>query len=427
MMKAVLLPTLRRRIARGLATTPSLELDNGKVTYGRQTTLELLRTAAIFTGCRSHGLVRLGAQVLTQACRHPSNPFSAGLLHLTRKTAFSHFCGGETLEECRASAETLRQSGIRCIIDWSTEEVDDPEAWDEQAECKAATIQRVSAALGGSASFMPVKLTSLLSPGLLEAMTTEMESEGSFLHMPRHQLSTLQQQQLDEALERLERLCQEADRCGIPLLLDAEQSPRQPAVHTIAAHLMRLYNKAGKVVVYDTMQMYLRSSPERLQSALAAADQGGYTFAVKLVRGAYWQQEVECGKVFISKDETDTAYDSAIEAILERNNVSVVVATHNRQSVQHASSVMERLQIPRHSQSVHFAQILGMVDNITCGLAAAGYNTHKLVVFGKIHEVLPWLLRRMEENRDAFGAQQREMTTLWKELAHRFKPLRTNA
>jgi hypothetical protein len=384
-------------------------------------------------------LVSLGAGIFSWAARHDSGIFGSVLLPFARP-AFAHFCAGETLKDCVAVSKRLESGAcVRCIVDWSVEEREDAGAWDYNSARKAETLQTASNALGESAAFMPVKLTALLSPALLERMTQKtsagMDHEAMMCD-PREGLEISDRELLETALGRLRQLCTVARECRVPLLLDAEQTDRQPAVHALARLLQQEFNVDGQIVIYDTLQMYLKSSEARLEACLAAARDGGYTYAVKLVRGAYIEQEKSGGNVHTSKENTDAAYDAAaahlLSAIAARETgvgghsavrVALLLATHNRQSLERATQEMERLGLARNHHCVHFAQILGMVDNLTNALGIAGYNASKLVVFGEIREVLPWLLRRVQENRDAFGAQAGELHVLRTELLRRLLPM----
>jgi len=313
-------------------------------------------------------------------------------------------------------------------VDWSAEEREDEGAWDANALRKAETLRLSAAALGPSAAFVPVKLTALVSPSLLERLTlARAAGKPSGTGAVAGCLPSAGEQDvalLSQALARLKRLCSVARDCGVPLLLDAEQSGRQPAVHLIARELQREFNRGDAVVVYDTIQMYLRAAPEHLEEALADARERGYACAVKLVRGAYIEQEMPLGMVHTSKADTDAAYDAAAARLLAEvaageGRAAALLATHNRESIRRAVAEMARLGLAREHQRVHFAQILGMVDNLTNALGLAGYNAAKLVVFGQMREVLPWLLRRVAENRDAFGAQAAELPVLRGELRRR--------
>lgn len=345
----------------------------------------------------------------------------SALLWIVRRTTFRHFCGGETLQECVKTSQHLAAGGnVRCIVDWSTEEQEDESAWDGNAEKKAETLRLSAEALGANAAFMPIKLTALVSPSLLEQVTSSIASGAP---EPLACLDGEERARWDAGLERLRGICRAARDSRVALLLDAEQSGRQPAVHLLARELQSEFNR-GTAVVFDTLQMYLSAAPARLEEAMEASRSGGYTFAVKLVRGAYIEQEMPLGVVHGSKADTDAAYDAAAERLLsamtgDGSQVAVMIATHNRASLLKATATMDRLGLARDHHGVHFAQILGMVDNLTNALGLAGYNASKLVVFGRVEEVLPWLLRRLAENRDAFGAQSLELPVLRAELRRR--------
>ena len=203
---------------------------------------------------------------------------------------------------------------------------------------------------------------------------------------------------------------QEAQRCGLSLLIDAEESHRQPAVQLVARTLSRQLNsRIGSPAVYGTYQMYLRQTPHVLAADVALARELGYGVGAKLVRGAYLaserRREVLTGGSVLQpgKPATDAAYDCAVKELLAAaagtGHVAVLLASHNTQSVLCAMREMQHLGLPVHHPGVHFAQIQGMADHLTIGLGDAGYNTHKLVPFGEFGDLLPWLLRRLQENK----------------------------
>ncbi|CAE7857921.1 prodh, partial [Symbiodinium sp. KB8] len=172
-----------------------------------------------------------------------------------RETAFAHFCGGESLEDCVPLAKQLQDAaGVRCIVDWGVEESCDPSAWESNADRKVDTLLQAKKVLGASAAFMPIKPTSLLSPVLLERITSITEDGASKMTEDfRSQLAPADRTEVDEALSRLRRICQAAKDAATPLLLDAEHSHRQPAVHLLAQELQKEFNR-DEAVVYDTIQ-----------------------------------------------------------------------------------------------------------------------------------------------------------------------------
>ncbi|CAJ1425302.1 unnamed protein product [Effrenium voratum] len=399
---------------------PRFDPDNGKAIYAAYSTRQLVFSWLLLSLCRHRGIVDVGSKVESWISKRPENPLSRVFLACVRATAFSHFCGGEQLEDCVSTAQSLQEcAGVRCIVDWGVEESSRPDAWDLNTQRKVETLQRAKEVLGPSAAFMPIKLTSLLSPELLESLTSALEATPS----SQDAAAALCTEDVAAALGRLRLICQAAKDAAVPVLLDAEQSNRQPAVHVLAQELQKEFNRQD-IVVYDTIQMYLKASPARLDQALRSAGQHGYVCAVKLVRGAYMEQEKSRGSIHSSKEATDEAFDAAAGRLLssvaqERPSAALVLATHNRCSLNQAVAKMEQLGLARDHPRVHFAQIFGMVDNLTFSLGLAGYNASKLLVFGEVKEVLPWLVRRAQENRDAFGAQAVELPVLRQEIQRR--------
>ena len=241
--------------------------------------------------------------------------------------------------------------------------------------------------------------------------------------------------------------------------------------------------KKNTVLLYNTYQLYLDDGRGRLEAHLQVAKEEGFALGVKAVRGAYIQSEVEyaasvggASPVLSSKEHTDTAYDTAVEAVLDRIvecsdeppreqtgeteidgsspssspqsssssssssspsspspspspppssfsswacSPSVVVATHNAASVTRTVHYMDRHGLARDDPRIHLAQIMGMSDGLTLALGHGGFNVHKLVLFGTFGEVMPWMLRRLDENADLLGATAAQRTLLWSELRRR--------
>ena len=289
---------------------------------------------------------------------------------------------------------------------------------------------------------VPVKPTSLVAPQLLEELTAAMaraesSGDGAELIVDRVLAADPSMRCAFDAADRnLAALCAEAQRARVPLLLDAEQSHRQPAIDFFAQRLQARFNceADGFATVSNTYQMYLADAPRRVARDLARAQRGGYVHGAKLVRGAYIvderAREAAPGDVVLrSKESVDAAYDAAsatmLAAVASAGAASpaprLVLATHNLESVRAAAEVMERLAIPEGDSNVHFAQIMGMADNVTYALHGAGYNASKLVLFGDFAQVFPWLLRRIDENGDMLSAasQQREADLLALEARRR--------
>ena len=305
----------------------------------------------------------------------------------------------------------------------------------------------LAAAQNGRIPFIPIKCTSFINSKLLESLTIILNSDNNINdNTAIENLSPSEKCLYDLSMNALHRLASAAQDHGIGLLLDAEQSHRQPAIEHFARILSQHYNLPGrKAIIYNTYQMYLKRSLQELKRDLNHANEYGYILAIKLVRGAYMYSEKERAlslhvdsPVLESKEIVDRNYNDSISMLLQRisdnnddnnddnnndnnnnnnnnntnntnhNNTNktkvinapiVMIASHNRQSITHALEEMTKLNIISSNKHVHFAQIMGMCDHITCLLGFHKYNVSKLICFGKFEELMPWLLRRFQENQ----------------------------
>ena len=440
----------------------------------------LLRSTAIFHACGSDALVKAGNSAISRAVAQQDKGLLARpILAAARATIFNQFVAGETLTDARAIAQRLAAVNVRCIVDHSTEELEEECLRQHNLEAKLELLRKLSAELSDACSFVPVKMTGLISPTLLEQLTTGIlraeqkagGGNGSDGHGGTAALPTVEEvadaARLDEderlalsgAMARLRELCEGARAVGVPLLLDAEQTHRQPAIRLVARSLSAEFNRprsgaegGGAVaapIVYDTHQCYLVGTEQRLRGDLAHARAHGYTLAVKLVRGAYRAGEAQRDPSVLqpSKAHTDAAYDACATLLLEAAvsgdardgtgdgasgsgevgvssgssapSAALLVATHNRDSALGVVHGLQARGAPLSHPRVHFAQILGMADDLTLSLGLGGCNAHKLVPYGAFEEVLPWLLRRLDENNDALAAAAIERPLLRAELRRR--------
>jgi len=285
---------------------------------------QLLRSAAVLHACQSDLLLG-GVRALLGPRALPLVGLAAA--RFARATVFRQFVAGESLAEVAAAAKELKVSGIRCIVDHSTEESEAASARALNLQAKLNMLSTVSHELDERCAFVPVKLTALVSPALLERITAVVEGQpllaGNGTDLPAvidaAQLLPAERADLEDSFDALHALCGRASAVGIGLLFDAEQTHRQPAIHLIARLLMREWNRGALTVVYDTHQAYLVGTRERIQAELELAQLHGYTLGVKLVRGAYRATEMARGSTRLqpSKEATDDEYDRCAALLLE--------------------------------------------------------------------------------------------------------------
>lgn len=433
----------------GSSTPPSLQtlFDDTEKVFRHEPLHRLIGTATLFKLCSYKSLVSLASQMLLS-----ENKLVWPMRAFVKTTIFPHFVAGEDFTSCIQTVTNLQAScSVGTIIDHSTEEYETEETFSTNLESKMKLLRVIENKINKGCSndetkpvkFIPLKATSLICPMSLESITKSLETYSKVNDNSSHLiddakiLSTLSEKDLksfESGLRRLEKLCNVAQETEIALLLDAEQSHRQPAIELLYRHLARKTN-IQHPLIFNTYQMYLKRSNEALRRDLHHAKANGYIFACKIVRGAYMQSESTRSSTLRqptplhgSKEETDKSYDNAIELListikeevikLDSKKTAVMFATHNRQSIIHATHLFGK-EIPRHYPHIHFAQIKGMSDNLSNGLGLAGYNVSKLVPYGQYEQVLPWLLRRLTENSDFLGAMQSERKLFSREISRR--------
>lgn len=350
-----------------------------------------------------------------------------------KSTIFTHFCGGESaLQADRVGQSLQKHYNITTIIDYSCEDTLDERQMDENYKTKVKLLESLRGVDSNPIKFMPLKCTSLLSFHLLERITDLLAQNPSLLNDITHPNSLTQLLTPEERIswelgyERIERICHVAiNECKIGLLLDAEQSHRQPAVELLYRLLSLQFNQRRQnlstatstilPILYSTYQCYLTRSKEAIERDFEFSKRNDVVFGVKLVRGAYMKSESSFANqfnkqypIYTNKSETDDNYNAMIDFLFQHLStpsetlpppISALFATHNRDSILHVINKMKQNGIEKNAKNIHFAQILGMTDNLTIGLAEEGYPVSKLVLFGEFDELMPWMIRRLEENQ----------------------------
>mmetsp|Transcript_4162 Transcript_4162/g.9343 ORF Transcript_4162/g.9343 Transcript_4162/m.9343 type:complete len:609 (-) Transcript_4162:253-2079(-) len=235
--------------------------------------------------------------------------------------------------------------------------------------------------------------------------------------------------------ERLHTLAKDAVYCGTKLLIDAEHAKYQPAIDNLVLELQQKYNardRTERPFIFNTYQCYLKDSAERITTDLKRSERFSFHFAAKLVRGAYMVHERERAKknnlpspIHDTAENTHRCYDEVIELLLRHRarhgpGLEIMIATHNKESIERAVSLMSELDIGPSDESVHFAQLYGMSDNLTFTLGNHGYNAFKYLPYGEVQEVVPYLVRRAQENGDMLGNAGTEVSLLLDELRKRY-------
>lgn len=385
----------------------TMKFEDTRLAFKDKSDRELRRAYWLFRLVGSPFLVKVGALKLRIALwmRLP-------VRWILKPTIFSHFCGGESIEECRETINRLGDSGIQTILDYSAEGRETEAEFDRTASEVMKTIRM--AVREKHIPYAVFKPTGMARFGLLEKL-----QQGT-------PLSAAEQKELDNLHRRVDSICQLAEESGVPVMVDAEESWIQEAVDRLVEDLILKYNK-HKPLIFNTLQMYRHDRLEYLGKFTDRAREQGVFAAFKLVRGAYMEKERERAAemgypspIYPDKQATDNAFDEATRFCLERvDHLAVCVGTHNEHSCGQAAELMDSLGIPHGHKHVSFAQLLGMSDHISYPLAALGFNVCKYVPYGPVRTVVPYLVRRAEENTSVAGQTSRELFLIRKETKRR--------
>jgi len=391
----------------------SLSLDNTQIAFAYKSTAELKRARFLFTVIQSPIIVSLATK-LTPALMNSGLPVNG----LIRSTIFNQFVGGETLEETARVAKQLGAYGVQVILDYGVEAKEGEENFDNVTEKIMEAL--AFAATQNNIPFVSIKLTGIASLQLLETL-----NEAPRLRSGIHD-SEIEDAAWERVKERMYAICDLASEKGVGILLDAEETWIQDPIDRLAIELMAEYNKE-KVVVYNTYQLYRNDRLHFLQLSHKIAKEKNFKLGAKLVRGAYMEKERLRAKeqgvaspIHLDKEATDKDFNEAAAfCIQNKETISFILASHNEESNLKIAQFMIEKGIAANDPHVHFSQLYGMSDPISFNMAKEGYNVSKYLPFGPIKDVIPYLMRRAEENSSVNGQTSRELLFIRQELARR--------
>jgi proline dehydrogenase len=371
-------------------------------------------------------LVKIGTRITPWAIR-------AGLpiKGIIKNTIFSQFVGGETLEETSVVAKRLGEYNVQAILDYGVEGGDDGEQGFDHATDEFIRVINY-AATQPNIPFMSIKVTGFARFGLLEKLDEQMNRASGTL-MKRFlqvvdELSSGEKEEWHRVRHRMMRICETAAAKKIGVLVDAEETWIQDPVDALTILMMDTFNKQ-RAVVYNTIQHYRHDRLQFLKDSYEAAAQRKFILGAKLVRGAYMEKErrraAEKGypsPIQPDKESSDRHYNEGVRfCIAHIEQVALIVASHNEYSNLLTTQLLREKGLPLNHPHVHFSQLYGMSDNITFNLAHAHCSVSKYLPFGPINDVIPYLMRRAQENTSVKGQTGRELALIKKELQRRAK------
>jgi proline dehydrogenase len=387
----------------------TISFDNTEIAFASKSDADLNRSYMLFTMVSRTSWVKIGKS-LTNVALGLYLPISG----LIKATIFKQFCGGENIQDCTKTIKALGDYHIGTILDYSVEGKEAEEEFDKTAKETIDTVKR--AANDVNIPFCVFKVTGLARFSLLEKVTAASP------------LTPNEESEWAKVKNRVHMICKHAAEVGVPIFIDAEETWIQGAIDDLADEMMKQFN-AKKAIVYNTVQLYRKDRLNFIKISHGLAKQHQYHLGLKLVRGAYMEKERERAALMSypdpiqnSKQDSDDDYNAALNYCIENiNDIAICAGTHNEKSSLHLVQLMKNNNIPSNDKRIFFSQLLGMSDHISYNLAQKGYNVAKYVPYGPVRDVLPYLIRRAEENTSVKGQTGRELSLIIKEKQRRKK------
>ncbi|WP_439132207.1 proline dehydrogenase family protein [Polaribacter sp.] len=381
--------------------------DNTKVAFALKTDSQLERAYFLFRIIQYQNLVKIGSAVTNFALK-AYLPVEG----LIRNTVFDHFCGGVSEDDCLPIIDNMYTNGnVHSVLDYSVEGKDQEKSFD-------GALEKILRIINFCEERKSIPYAVFKPTGFGRFELYQKISEGK-------ELSSNEQEEWSRVVERFHKVCKIAQQKDVPLLIDAEESWMQSAADELIEELMEIYNKE-KAIVFNTLQMYRHDRMEYLKSLHKKAQEKGFYIGMKVVRGAYMEKERERAKekgysspICTDKKATDENYDTALKYMMEHKKMAIFAGTHNEESSYLLMELANEYNIKENDKRLWFGQLFGMSDHISYNLANQGYNVAKYLPFGPVRDVMPYLIRRAQENTSVAGQTSRELSLLKTERKRR--------
>jgi len=403
--------------------SPVISFENTQFAFEYKTGKELRKARFLFSLMGKPWIVKIGIKLAPWSVR-----MGLPVKGIIRKTIFAQFVGGETLEQTAPVAKKLGGYNVKVILDYGVEGKEGEANFDHACDEFIRVIDY--AGTQANIPFMSVKVTGFARFALLEKLDTLMhQCEGTLMKRYLAAVEKLDAKEKEEwhrVRYRAMRLCETAAEKKIGVLIDAEETWIQDPVDALTILMMDIFNKE-RAVIYNTTQHYRTDRQQFLIDSYAAAVERKFILGAKLVRGAYMEKERKRASekgypspIMPDKESTDRDFNESVKFCIDHiDSIALIVASHNEYSNLYTTQLMQQKGLPLEHPHVHFSQLYGMSDNITFNLAHAGCSVSKYLPFGPLRDVIPYLMRRAQENTSVKGQTGRELGLIKKELERR--------
>ncbi|WP_304063892.1 proline dehydrogenase family protein [Pedobacter glucosidilyticus] len=395
-----------------------VSFNDTAIAFSHKTDKELAQAHFIFSLMKFQWLVKIGTKLTPLALK-----WKLPIKGLLRHTIFKIFIGGESLEETKKVLTTLNQYQVKVILDYGAEGKENEESFTKTCNEFISLIQY--AGKQSSAPFISIKVTGLARFSFLEKLNIIIKQHPFTLPNPKA-LTPAEQQELELLLNKITAIVEAAKQEHIGVLVDAEETWIQDTIDALTFHFAKLYNQQN-AVIFNTIQFYRTAAFDLLQESIRLAQEHQFIVGIKMVRGAYMEKERlraqeydYTSPIHATKQVTDDAFNKGLAyAIANLEKIHLIIASHNEESNSYATELLAQYGFAQQHPHIHFSQLYGMSDHITFNLAKAGYATSKYLPYGPIDDVVPYLMRRAEENTSVAGQTSRELQLIEQEIKRR--------
>jgi len=381
--------------------------DNTEVAFSLKSDSQLERAYFLFRMIQNQPMVRIGSAVTNFALK-AHLPIEG----LIRSTVFDHFCGGVTEDDCIPVIDSMYKKGhVHSVLDYSVEGKDEEISFD-------GALEKILRIINFCEEKKSIPYAVFKPSGFGRFSLYQKVSESKIL-------TNEEQEEWNRVVVRFHTVCKIAVKKNVPLLIDAEESWMQKSADELIEELMEVYNKE-KSIVFNTLQMYRHDRMDYLKALHQKAKVKDFHIGIKVVRGAYMEKEREraAEKGYLSpickdKQATDDNYNAAITYMIKHPKMALFAGTHNEESSYLVMDLAKKYNIKENDNRLWFGQLFGMSDHISYNLSSQGYNVAKYLPFGPVRDVMPYLIRRAEENTSVVGQTSRELNLLKSERKRR--------
>ncbi len=381
--------------------------NNTKAAFKLKSNTELDRALFLFSLMNRSTLVKAGTAI-TKASLKLHLPVET----LIKKTIFEQFCGGVTVEDCKPVTQEMYEESLHSILDYSVEGKETEAEFDAAMEKKLSLIENANGKK--EIPFAMFKPTGIGRFEIWEKVSEKIS------------LTEEEKEEWERVKKRVDTLCNKAHELGVRLYADSEETWMQTAADELMEEMMRKYNKE-QILIFNTLQCYRWDRLDYLKDLHEKGKKEGFKVGAKIVRGAYMEKENARAKklgypspICESKEATDVNFNSVLSYCLNHlEDISIFIGTHNEVSSYLALQIIEDKGLDIDDKRIWFSQLYGMSDHISYNLSRKGYNAAKLVPFGPVRDVVPYLLRRAQENTSVKGQTGRELSLLREERKRR--------